>query len=258
MQSFPQDYYTVSTPSPPMRPAVRHALRAEVCVIGGGFTGLSAALHLAEKGAVVVLLEAKTVGFGASGRNGGQIHTGLRKGQAQLERWLGPLHARDLWTLSEEAKALVKDLVARHNIPCELKSGLVIAAHNARAARALAGDTAHLARFYGYFAARMMDRKETCDTLGTAIYPAARFDIGGGHCTPCVLYMALQTPPNVPGPPSGSTRRLWPSRRGKRRASAFEHPGEQLQRSVPFSPLTRTAEPLFPTSNPSSGMSRVS
>ncbi len=184
MQSFPQGYYTISTLPPPARPAVRHALRAEVCVIGGGFTGLSAALHLAEKGATVALLEAKTVGFGASGRNGGQVHTGLRKSQAQLERWLGPIHARDLWTLSEEAKALLRELVARHSIACDLKSGLVIAAHNARAARALANDTAHLVRFYGYFAARMMDRKETCDTLGTTIYPAARFDTGGSHLHP--------------------------------------------------------------------------
>ena len=184
MSSPPQGYYAASAAPPPPRPSLQHSLTACVCVIGGGFTGLSAALHLAEKGVVTALLEAETVGFAASGRNGGQIHTGLRKDQAELERWLGPIHAHDLWTLTEEAKALVRDLVQRHAIACDLKSGLVIAAHNARAARALADDTAHLARTYGYFAARMLDAGETRDALGTALYPASRFDLGGGHLHP--------------------------------------------------------------------------
>lgn len=184
MPSPPQGYYAVSAGPPPPHPVLQHTLKADVCVIGGGFTGLSAALHLAEKGAVTALVEAETIGFAASGRNGGQIHTGLRKEQAELERWLGAVHAHDLWTLSEDAKTLLRDLAERHAIACELKSGLVIAAHNAHAARALADDTAHLARNYNYFAARMMDAEETKAALGTALYPAARFDSGGGHLHP--------------------------------------------------------------------------
>ncbi len=182
--SLPQGYYAASAEPRPPRPAVNHAIRADVCVIGAGFTGLTAALQLAEKGAVVSLVEAETVGFAASGRNGGQIHTGLRKDQAELERWLGPLHARDLWTLAEDAKRLIRDLVARHAIACDLKLGLVIAAHNARAARVLADDTAHLAKVYGYYAARMIGADETREALGTPIYTAARFDSGGGHLHP--------------------------------------------------------------------------
>jgi gamma-glutamylputrescine oxidase len=191
MPSPPQGYYAVNAGPPPPHPALRHALKADVCVIGGGFTGLSAALHLAEKGAVTALVEAETIGFAASGRNGGQIHTGLRKDQAELERWLGSIHAHELWALSEDAKTLLRDLVARHAIACELKSGLVIAAHNARAARALADDTAHLARSYGYFAARMMGAAETEASLGTPIYPAARFDSGGGHLDPLKFVRGL-------------------------------------------------------------------
>jgi gamma-glutamylputrescine oxidase len=184
MPSPPQGYYAVSAGPPPPHPVLQHALKADVCIVGGGFTGLSAALHLAEKGAVTALVEAETIGFAASGRNGGQIHTGLRKEQAELERWLGPVHAHELWALSEDAKTLLRDLVARHAIACELKSGLGIAAHNARAARTLADDTAHLARSYSYFAAHMMDAEQTRKALGTSLYPAARFDSGGGHLHP--------------------------------------------------------------------------
>jgi gamma-glutamylputrescine oxidase len=184
MPSPPQGYYAVSAGPPPPHPALSHTLKADVCVIGGGFTGLSAALHLAEKGAVTALVEAETIGFAASGRNGGQIHTGLRKDQAELERWLGPIHAHELWTLTEDAKSLLRALVARHAIACELKPGLIIAAHNSRAANALADDTAHLARDYGYFSTRMMGAEETRAALGTSLYPAARFDGGGGHLHP--------------------------------------------------------------------------
>lgn len=184
MSSSPQGYYAAGADRPPERPSLRHAHKADVCVVGGGFTGLSAALHLARAGATTALIEGETIGFGASGRNGGQIHTGFRKDQSELERWLGPIHAHDLWNLSEEAKALIRSLIAEHGIGGELKFGLVIAAHNDRAARILADDTAHLARSYGYFAARMMGREETRAALGTSIYPAARFDSGGGHIHP--------------------------------------------------------------------------
>jgi gamma-glutamylputrescine oxidase len=130
----PQGYYAASALPAPVRPALTGDLAVDVCVVGAGFTGLSAALCLAEKGARVVVVEAETAGFGASGRNGGQIHTGLNQTQAELERWLGAGHARDLWDLTEESKTLVRAHVAQHEIDCELKPGLVIAAHDARAA----------------------------------------------------------------------------------------------------------------------------
>lgn len=191
MPSPPQGYYAVSAASPPPRPVLRHSVRADICVVGAGFTGLSAALASAASGAITAVVERDTPGFAASGRNGGQIHTGLRKDQAELERWLGPVHAHDLWTLSEESKELIRDLAARYAPDCELKPGLVIAAHNERAAAALADDTAHLAQRYGYFAARMMDAAETQAVLGTPIYKAARFDKGGGHLHPLRLARGL-------------------------------------------------------------------
>ncbi len=180
-QTLAQGYYAASAHAAPERPALLGTVTADVCVIGAGYTGLSAALHLAKAGARVALLEARTIGFAASGRNGGQIHTGHRKDQTELEAWLGKHHARALWDLCEEAKATVRALVHEHAIDCALKDGLVIAAHNEKAVRALTEDTEHLASVYNYGLARMMDATETAQQLGTAIYPAARFDSGGGH-----------------------------------------------------------------------------
>ena len=153
----PDNYYRASLEPTAALPRLKGTHRTGVCIIGGGFTGLSAALHLAIGGARVTLIEAETIGFAASGRNGGQIHTGFRQTQEQLERWLGEVHTRDLWALGEEAKALVRELAATHQIDCSLKSGLVIAAHDRAAARKLAEDTEYLRNHYGYTAARMMD-----------------------------------------------------------------------------------------------------
>ena len=182
--STPQGYYAASAHATPERPRLAGAVKADVCVIGAGFTGLSAALHLAQVGAKVVVIEASTVGFAASGRNGGQIHTGHRKTQEQLETWLGKVHARDLWDLCEESKALLRHNVRTHGIDCDLKDGLVIAAHNARAIGPLAEDTEYATAHYGYSQMRMMDAAETARQLGTDAYPAVRYDLGGGHLHP--------------------------------------------------------------------------
>jgi gamma-glutamylputrescine oxidase len=182
--SLPQGYYAASAQPGPSRPALRNRRHADVCVIGAGFTGLNAALHLAEQGASVVVLEAHGVGFAASGRNGGQIHTGYRKSQAELEAWLGAGHARDLWTLCEEAKAQVRSLAGGARMAAELKDGLIIAAHNRRAAGALADDAEALARAYNYPRNRMLTADDTAAAIGTDSYAGGMLDSGGGHLHP--------------------------------------------------------------------------
>ena len=181
MADAPQGYYAASAPDGPQTTRLSGDVRVDLCVVGGGFTGLSAALHAARAGARVALLEAETIGFAASGRNGGQIHPGHRKEQAELETWLGKARARDLWTLSEEARHLVFNLAGDG---CDLKRGLVIAAHNAAAARNLAKDAAHLERHYGYHELTMLDAAAASTALGTTAYRNARLDRGGGHLHP--------------------------------------------------------------------------
>lgn len=181
MKNAPQGYYGVSAGGAAQALRLEQNIRADVCIVGAGYTGLSAALHLAATGAKVVILEAHEVGFGASGRNGGQIHPGHRKDQAELERWLGRDHARGLWALSEEARDLVFQLASED---CEIKHGLVIAAHNAKSALSLAEETEYLKSQYAYHESRMLDHAQTTAVLGTEIYPAARMDLGGGHLHP--------------------------------------------------------------------------
>ena len=93
-------YYVATANFFPDYPELLGTAACDVCVVGGGFTGLSSALHLAERGYDVVLLEAERVGWGASGRNGGQIGSGQRKSQNELEELLGAQQARDLWELA--------------------------------------------------------------------------------------------------------------------------------------------------------------
>ena len=181
MSTDPRGYYAASADALPPLPRLTGAWRTDICIVGGGFTGLSAALHAARAGAKVALVEARSIGFAASGRNGGQIHPGHRKAQAELERWLGEGHARDLWRLSEEARALVFALGARG---CDLKRGLVIAAHDQKAARDLCKDAEHLKARYAYDELRMLDAHATQAAIGSSAYPAARFDGGGGHLHP--------------------------------------------------------------------------
>jgi gamma-glutamylputrescine oxidase len=186
-----KNYYKASLEVPRPHIGLMGNIKTDVCVIGGGFTGVSAALHLATAGARVLLIEAQTIGYGASGRNGGQIHTGLRQNQQSLERWLGKGHARQLWDLSEESKALVRELVTRYEIDCSMKDGLIIAADDKGAVKPLAEDTAYLQTHYGYAQARMLSHSESVAMLGTAVYPAARFDAGGGHMQPLAFVRGM-------------------------------------------------------------------
>lgn len=186
-----QDYYAANAGPVPPRPALVGLQKADICVVGAGYTGLSAALNAAEAGARVIVLEAHHVGFGASGRNGGQIHSGLRKEQTELENWLGIVHARDLWELAEEAKALVRRLIERHRIACELRRGLITAAHDGAALRRLAAETAHLSNSYGYAEARMLSAADMSAEVGTTIYPGGRIDRGGGHLQPLLYARGL-------------------------------------------------------------------
>ena len=181
---FPRSWYLDTSTPPAPAPGLEGEVRAEVCVIGGGYTGLSAALAAREAGMDTVLIDAHRVGFGASGRNGGQVGTGQRLPQRTLEARYGAAGARALWEVAERSKAEVRRLIDTHGIDADWRPGLFYAARDDAGVEAGRRDAAHLAKRYGYDAIRAVGRDETAAMLGTAAFAGGTLDIGAGHIHP--------------------------------------------------------------------------
>ena len=124
--THPASYYLDSLAYQQSWPAFAGDRSCDICIIGGGFTGVSAALNLAEKGFDVVLLEARHIGWGASGRNGGQAGGMPRQDMEELEQHFGKDLARHHWDINQAALSEVRERIQRHNIPCDWKDGIVI------------------------------------------------------------------------------------------------------------------------------------
>lgn len=177
-------WYAATALPRPDYPRLEGDVRCDVCVIGGGYTGLSTALHLAERGYDVVVVEAGRVGSGASGRNGGQVVTGYNTSMATLAGWVGPEDARKLWDLGEEAKTLLAGRVERHAIDCDLRWGYLFAAIKDRHLRELEAVRTEWQDGYGYDRLRMVGRDEVRGMVATSRYAGGLFDSGGGQIHP--------------------------------------------------------------------------
>jgi len=189
--TYPDSWYAATaTPLDRFAPLQGEA-RADVCVVGAGYTGLSAALHLAEAGHDVVLLEAQRVGFGASGRNGGQLGSGQRMEQAGLERLLGRADAGKLWDLAEDAKDLVKSLITKHDIECHLKPGVAHACFTDREVAAEHAHADHLADAYGYDRIEKLDRDAMQALCPSPAYRGGTLDMGAAHLHPLAYAFGL-------------------------------------------------------------------
>ena len=161
-----------------------------MCVVGAGFTGLSAALELAERGFTVAVVEAETVGWGASGRNGGQICTGFSTGMNKLEAQVGKDDARKCWALAEEAKTLMRERIERYAIDCDLKWGYINVAPKP-------GDRSYLEEMqaeyaaYGYDDTEILSKEQLEERLGSRLYHGALRDGGAGHLHPLNYCLGL-------------------------------------------------------------------
>ncbi len=181
---YPPSYYAATRTDLAPFPELRGEVRADICIVGGGYTGLSAALHLAKRGLDVVLLEAHRVGFGASGRNGGQVGSGQRQDQIWLEKAVGREDARKLWDLAEDAKTLLKDLIRDHDMPVRFHPGVAHACWTEAEVRDTHAYAEKLERDYGYRHLEPLDRDGIRRLIGSAVYKGGEVDRDAGHVHP--------------------------------------------------------------------------
>ena len=185
-QSHTGSYYAATVNHVTDFPPLQGAQTTDVCVIGAGFTGISTALHLAERGYTVHVVEANRVGWGASGRNGGQMIGGIAG-----ENNIAKHHGRDVEELFSELRwaghEIIRDRVEKYGIQCDLKSGYLDVAIKQRHLRDFEANLDRLQKSGFPHEVRILSREETFETIGTDAYVGALLNMGNGHLHPLNL-----------------------------------------------------------------------
>jgi gamma-glutamylputrescine oxidase len=189
---FETSYYAATAHAFDPAPALAGEIETDVVVIGGGYTGLHAALNAAERGYKVVLLEAERIGWGASGRNGGQMIPGWRKGAIELVKRFGEAQAKTLFGLALEARTLTLERIARHNIDCDLITNghLTLAAKPADLTW-MQEEVDTLTRVMAYPNARLLDTGEARTKVAADGFHGGLLDECGGHLHPLNYALGL-------------------------------------------------------------------
>ncbi|MCV0395310.1 MAG: FAD-binding oxidoreductase [Rhizobiaceae bacterium] len=180
-------WYEATVGERPRYPSLDGDLAVDVVVIGGGFTGLSAAAHLAKAGVSVALIEAHRFGDGASGRNGGQLGTGQRAGAEEMEAEVGFTRAKALFDLAEEAKAHLLGFAEANGIEIDFRPGHVNVSHKKRYLPEFREHAEAMVTRFGYPHIRYVDAAETAELLGSDHYHGGVLDTGAGHIHPLKL-----------------------------------------------------------------------
>lgn len=175
-----QSYYEATAGSPLRLPALRGETQADVCIVGAGFTGLSTAHFLKEPGVRVVVLEQREVGWGASGRNGGQVLPGFFADIRDVFSSAGPEKGRRLWDLSVDGVNIVKDMIRRYTINCDWQDGGLTTA-GTKAEEAELEDLAAFLQENCGATRTFWDRAKLIEAVGNATYRRGLYDAGAGH-----------------------------------------------------------------------------
>ncbi len=180
----PRPWYWASLPEAPLRLPLAGTASCDVGVVGGGIAGLSAALHLAQRGYRVTLLEAERIGWGASGRSGAQALFGVAAGQDKLTALLGADDARKIWDMSVEALALLRGLITQHHIDCDYVGGQMHVAIKPRQLAELAQWEQELREVYDYRSVQLLDGHSTRQLVSSERYLGGMLDTNSGHLHP--------------------------------------------------------------------------
>ncbi len=187
---FPQQhtssYYAASVNHVTDYAPVRGDVKADVCIVGAGFTGISTALHLAERGYDVHVVEANRVGWGATGRNGGQIIGGY-SGEVAMSRRYGKDAEDLLWEMRWAGNDIIRDRVQKYAIECDLKWGYLDVAIKGRHLRDFERAQRKLTQKMFRHESRLLDAAETADLIGTREYIGSLLNMGNGHVHPLNL-----------------------------------------------------------------------
>ncbi|MFB2858258.1 NAD(P)/FAD-dependent oxidoreductase [Aeromonas hydrophila] len=186
-QEHVASYYAATRNDNQQWPELSGELNAEVCIIGGGFSGLNTAINLAEAGYKVVLLEAHRIGWGASGRNGGQLIRGIGHDTSQFARWIGDEGVRELDLMGLEAVELVRERIERFNIDCDLRWGYCDLATRQRHLAGFAEEAALLASLGYRHEVKLVAREDIHSVVGSDRYIGGMIDMGSGHLHPLNL-----------------------------------------------------------------------
>ena len=187
---YPPSWYAASATPLPLQPTLRGRLDADICILGAGYTGLSAALELAEAGYRVVVLEAERIGWGASGRNGGQAIAGFGCGEAKLEALVGFDDARKMFDLSREGLQWLRERIKKHDIACDWRDGHATVPIKPRQQREVMAAVEDFNTRYDY-PVQWWDRGQLREQLASDRYPGALYDPQSGHLHPLEYALGL-------------------------------------------------------------------
>lgn len=186
-----RSWYEDSCGERPTYRALEGDLDVDVAIVGGGFCGLSTALHLAQNGARVALLEANRLGDGASGRNGGQMGSGQRGDIFELEKQLGLQRSRALWDMAEDAKKTLLETAKTHSFDCDYQIGQLTPMHKRRYEAEAQAKVEHLQNKYNYAPISYLSQPEMAKKLGSSAYFGGIMDMGTGHIHPMKYVIGL-------------------------------------------------------------------
>lgn len=187
--SYPHSYYTDTAKSFCEHSKLEGSITVDVCIIGGGFTGINTAIELAQKGFSVAVLEAKRIGWGASGRNGGELIRGIGHNIEQFRQHIGDEGVRSIQQMGFEAVEIVKQRIEQHDINCDLQMGYCDLAVKPRHMADLTKEFSDL-KAQGYQPEiQLLDQVHISEVIGSNSYQGALVDMGSGHLHPLNLVL---------------------------------------------------------------------